>query len=161
MTSIHETIGREGLSQSENTALDEKENHSSKLSFLYHDHSNNFQKQAEKAVVRRCDLAGTAYLEYVRLCKSLMDMTFDAQNKILTKMGLRSEYPQICEYMLERYCDAADDWYSNQINVTEDILYMAAQNMKLINANISGFSDVMLANYLWWIRPISARDAKK
>ena len=151
---MHETIkDKESLQSKNDLSNERKENPSQDFSSLYHNRSDNFEKQTEKAITRRYELLGTAHLEYLRLCKNMSDASFDTRNEFLAKMGLRIIHPHMYESMFERYCDAVSDWHSNQAQITETSLDMAIQNLRLAGSNMAKFSDLVLANYLWWMPP--------
>ena len=151
MTSIHETVNQKESLQPNPTPL-EKTQIQGFLS-VYHNQSDNFQDQIEKSVTNRCQLFGNAYTEYVKLCKNLVDTIMDTQNEHLAQVGLRIDYPEAYENMFNKYCETAQAWYYNQTRAIESILDMTAQNLKLVNKNMTGFSDLILTNYLWWIPP--------
>ena len=155
MTSIQETVKEEGLAQSKTPTVpsDKKSDSHQGFSSLYHNRSDEFQKHAEKTITSRCELFGTAYLENIRLCKNIADAAFDIQNNYLAKMGLRVDHPQMYEDIFSKYCNAASDLYSTQTRAIESILNMTTQNLKTTNNSLTGFSDLILSNYLWWIPP--------
>ena len=135
----------------ESKSTPSSENQQGKSYFqTYKDYSDNFQRQVEKTVTQRNELFGKVYLEYLKHCKQVTDEIFEYQDSFLTKNGSNVN-TDLYNDTLKKFYESASMSYSNQAKFAETTLNVMEQNLKLLNGNMGGFTDLVSSIYSWWI----------
>jgi len=136
----------------ESKSTPSSENQQGKSYFqTYKDYSDNFQRQVEKTATQRNELFGKVYLEYLKHYKHFADNLFQYQDNFLTKNGIKMDTPEFYNGAFKKFYESASASYSNQAKIAETTLNVMEQNLKLLNGNMGGFTDLMLSIYSWWI----------
>jgi len=133
------------ISSSENQQTQEK-----RFFQTYKNYSDNFQRQVEKTVTQRNELFGKVYLEYLKHYKQVTDKLFEHQDNFLTKNGLKVN-TDLYNDTLKKFYESASMSYSNQAKIAETTLNVMEQNLKLLNGNLGGFTDLVSSIWSWWI----------
>ena len=133
------------ISPSENQQISEK-------SFFqtYKNYSDNFQKQVEKTVTQRNELYGKVYLEYLKHYKQIVDKIFEYQDNFLTNNGINVDTSKLYNESFKKFYESTSSLYSNQAKIAETTLNIMEQNLKLLNGNMGGFTD-LISSMWWWI----------
>jgi hypothetical protein len=151
LTLIHETIRQE---ESPKLKTDHEKSQGNIGEFSTNSRQlDDFQNQVEKTVTRRFELFCNLYLEQIKFCGNVVEVSADSQQKFLAKLGLKIDTQSEFQDMFDAWSNGVRNRYSNQTNYFEMVLNMLHQNMRMINSNMTGFAEIIWSNYSWWIPP--------